>query len=404
MSKIIKVIDSRMGKGKTTFMLNHMKENHHNRFIFVTPYLDEVKRVIEHCEFIQPESEKNKTKLDHFKELISDGLSIATTHQLFKSVDLETIKLLKDWDYTLVLDEVLEVISISKLSKNEFNALEELGLIKHEGNTWVKGDDESILLKYSYEWKYAEIVRNLIRNSVEIFENKILVWLFPVDLLKCFKTTYILTFMFDGYPLKPYLELHNFNISKYSIKDMQMVDYERDNPSDLKGLINIYEGKYNDIGKGYNTFTVYWYNNILKNNPDSIIEIRDSLNNFYKNFMIKTKDKKKDSVIWTCFKEHIDTITTSGINSNNFVAHNLRATNKYGKRANLAYLVNRNYNPIIKRWLLDKGLDTNDDSFALSEMIQWIWRSRIRNGENINIFIPSERMRNLFRAYLDFFI
>jgi hypothetical protein len=33
-------------------------------------------------------------------------------------------------------------------------------------------------------------------------------------------------------------------------------------------------------------------------------------------------------------------------------------------------------------------------------MIQWIWRSRIRKGENINIYIPSMRMRNLLNAWM----
>lgn len=37
--------------------------------------------------------------------------------------------------------------------------------------------------------------------------------------------------------------------------------------------------------------------------------------------------------------------------------------------------------------------------YALSEMIQWIFRSRIRNNESINIYIPSSRMRNLLQNF-----
>lgn len=33
-------------------------------------------------------------------------------------------------------------------------------------------------------------------------------------------------------------------------------------------------------------------------------------------------------------------------------------------------------------------------------MVQWIWRSRIRKGENINIYIPSIRMRKLLDAWM----
>lgn len=39
--------------------------------------------------------------------------------------------------------------------------------------------------------------------------------------------------------------------------------------------------------------------------------------------------------------------------------------------------------------------------WALSEMIQWIWRSAIRDGEDIYIYIPSERMRNLLSDWID---
>ena len=405
MSKNIKVIDSRMGNGKTEYMIRHMKDNKDKRFIFVTPYLTEVDRVVKSCEFIPPISKrdggKHKSKLEHFKELVENGLSIVTTHQLFKSLDVESIKLLREWDYTLVLDEVLEVISVSKLSKNEFSALEKLNLIKRENNLWVKGDDEELLLGYSSDWKYSEIVKNLVRNSVEIFEDRVLVWLFPVDLLESFQITYILTYMFDGYPLRPYLELYNFNIEKSSIKDYKLVDYYKDSTSDIKPLINIIEGKLNDIGDGHSAFTIYWFETHVKNNTDMVIDIRKGLNNFYNNkIQCDMGDKKQSTILWTTFKDYMDIISVKGISDKNFLSHNVRATNDYADTYNLAYLANRNYNPIIKKWLIDKKLNTNDDSFALSEMIQWIFRSRIRKGESINVYIPSERMRNLLKAWL----
>jgi len=37
----------------------------------------------------------------------------------------------------------------------------------------------------------------------------------------------------------------------------------------------------------------------------------------------------------------------------------------------------------------------------LSELIQWVWRSAIRDGNSINIYIPSSRMRNLFIEWLN---
>ena len=43
----------------------------------------------------------------------------------------------------------------------------------------------------------------------------------------------------------------------------------------------------------------------------------------------------------------------------------------------------------------------NEDLYSLSELIQWIYRSRIRNGEKINLYIPSKRMRELLIDWLN---
>ena len=51
--------------------------------------------------------------------------------------------------------------------------------------------------------------------------------------------------------------------------------------------------------------------------------------------------------------------------------------------------------PGITQFFLQRGISIDEDLYGLSEMIQWIWRSRIRKGESINIYIPSMRMRNL---------
>lgn len=58
-------------------------------------------------------------------------------------------------------------------------------------------------------------------------------------------------------------------------------------------------------------------------------------------------------------------------------------------------------NPYIKQFFLDREVKVNEDVFALSELIQWIWRSRIRNNEPINLYIPSKRMRELLTGWLN---
>ena len=67
----------------------------------------------------------------------------------------------------------------------------------------------------------------------------------------------------------------------------------------------------------------------------------------------------------------------------------------------VAYLINVFYNPLIKSYFESMGVPIYEDLYALSQMAQWMWRSRIREGEPIHVFVPSERMRGLLKRWLD---
>jgi len=56
-------------------------------------------------------------------------------------------------------------------------------------------------------------------------------------------------------------------------------------------------------------------------------------------------------------------------------------------------------NPVLLQWL---GANTRAfrDAYALSEMIQWIWRTQIRNGEPVCVYMPSKKMRVIVGRWL----
>ena len=88
-------------------------------------------------------------------------------------------------------------------------------------------------------------------------------------------------------------------------------------------------------------------------------------------------------------------------NAYGFLACNARSTNKYGYCYNLAYCLNVYLHPSVSQFFRQKGIVIDEELYALSEMIQWIWRSRIRNNEKINIYIPSIRMRTLLNSWIN---
>ena len=105
--------------------------------------------------------------------------------------------------------------------------------------------------------------------------------------------------------------------------------------------------------------------------------------------------------MWTCFKSDIKALKDKNLTEKYWTPINARSTNSYKDRTLLCYPVNRFTNPFINKFFAKKNLELNQDLYALSEMIQWIWRSGIREMQDITIYIPSQRMRTLLKQFLN---
>ena len=86
---------------------------------------------------------------------------------------------------------------------------------------------------------------------------------------------------------------------------------------------------------------------------------------------------------------------------NNYVAINSRATNEYRDRTVVVYVANRFQNPWVSGFFKELGIEINEDKLALAELVQCIWRSAIREGKEVQLFIPSKRMRELLQDWLN---
>ena len=52
------------------------------------------------------------------------------------------------------------------------------------------------------------------------------------------------------------------------------------------------------------------------------------------------------------------------------------------------------------QYLETRGVEVNEDIWSLNEMLQWIFRSAIRVGRPINIYVPNVRMRGLLTEWI----
>jgi hypothetical protein len=64
-------------------------------------------------------------------------------------------------------------------------------------------------------------------------------------------------------------------------------------------------------------------------------------------------------------------------------------------------MINRFIDPNVGKFFAAKDIHVNEDEFALAEMLQWIWRSCIRDDQPIELYIPSRRMRELLQGWIE---
>ena len=85
-----------------------------------------------------------------------------------------------------------------------------------------------------------------------------------------------------------------------------------------------------------------------------------------------------------------------------FLPYNTRATNAYRNVEAMAYPMNVYQHGDVRSYFDEQGISTSEDLYAISPLVQWLWRSRIRKEprESITVYLPSERMRGLFLEWL----
>ena len=419
----ITVVDAICGSGKTEFCIQYMNEHgkgsgeNNKLFIYVTPYLSEIERIKSNCPELEFHDPINKGigKLESLKKLIAAGENIATTHTLFTSIDEEVLELLKWSGYTLILDEVLNVINEYPISKSDMNLL-------------LKGDLCSVedkMLKWNdscYTGKFQELKLMSDIGNIHYYRNSFLFWTITPDSFKVFDEVFVLTYLFDGQIQRYFYDLHNINynmksiIKENNIYKLVPYDAKYDNRDKLRDMLDIYEdsgkSKLNSNYAKKITETTLSSTSLRNMNTENYSRLKKNIDTFFRN---KCSATTKD-VFWTTltatapnlkgkyntFKQAKDGKSNYDKNKCNFVSHNARATNYYGDRKYCAYVYNRFMHPIEKAFFEDNNVNVDEDLLALSDLIQWIFRGSIRNNIPMKLYIPSVRMRELLYKFLNY--
>lgn len=389
----INIVDAICGSGKTSAAINMINaSDEEQRFLYITPYLDEVNRIIESCpekHFKQPEVYGTKTK--GIKFLLEKGLNIVSTHALFKNFDTEIVDLVRAMNYILIMDEVAEVVEPLDISKSDLQIV--LDKTELQDNGLLKWTDK----EYTGElWNYRRLCE---LNAVFYHNNTALLYLFPVDCFKAFRQVYILTYMFDAQVQRYYYNFYGAKFEYIGVAGDNVSNYHfvpeltvSDNEQFAKHITIEDSVTLNAIGEKPFSLSVSWYDKNIKTYSTGI------KNNIYNFFRHKSKTPSNKN-LWTVFKQYKNAIQGKGY-AKSFLSCNARATNAYSDRTAVAYMCNIFFNPILKNFFEQKGVRIEEDKWALSELLQFLFRSGIRKGEDIRLYIPSLRMRNLLKRWM----
>ena len=404
---VIKIVDDIMGSGKSTWAINHINQNPDKKFLCIVPLLSECERFKEKTDIDIIDPEKWGSKWKNFRWLVENDKNIVTTHSLIKMMDLDMLELLKSKNYVLMIDECLDVLDTYKISKDDLKIIFNEKLVSLDEDGFLVWNEE----RKPYKGVYGDIKRLCSFKSLMGFKKensdelaRIIMWNFPVDFFKCFDESYIFTYLWEGSIQKSYFDIHGIKYEKYMLDyDRQLIPHckeiEYEKRKNIVDLINIYDGKFNKIGMKIgksNPLSKSWYEDKRKKNRSIFSQLKNNTENYFRTV---TKTKSIDNM-YTVFKPYCKYVKGDGY-TKGFVSCNARGTNEFKNKKSLAYLINFFMSPDIKQFVEHYHIEFDDNLFSLSALLQWIWRSQIRDGKSIDLYIPSERMRELLKIWIN---
>lgn len=407
---MVNVCDAIMGNGKSQSAITYMNEHPEKKFIYITPYLEEANRIKHGCadlHFIEPSNKIGEYKFKkhlHTAALIKEGRNIATTHQSFMAYTPDMLEDIRKWGYTLIVDENVDVLELYSVSKEDIQLMVDGGYIAEESGRYrLTGKD--------YHGKRFSDLISMMQSRELYFistpgKEYFFYWVLPAQLFLSFEDVFILTYLFEGQSIHHFLKIFDIPYRYIGIEKTDggtgfrftesASSYLPKYITRLSGMIHILEHeKLNRIGDGYYALSMNWYER--KENTEAVEQLKKNLYNLYHNIWA---DVPSCNRIWGTYKSGQHRVKGRGY-SNAFLIFNAKATNQYRRCDHLAYLCNVFMNTNEQLFYQAYGIDVDSDMYALSIMVQWIWRSAIRDGKEIYLYIPSRRMRNILRAWIN---
>ena len=383
-------------------------------FLTVVNTLDEVDRVLSGINdgdvdkgpmFVpRDQSEANANKSEELEAMLEAKRSVVITHKLYERAGrLAEAGLLRD--YSVIIDEVPNAINTLRSVKH--GSMDEFYVEKGFLSMAKTGE-----LRVTPKWqenrdKYSDTLKDYIYNASlgrGLFYDGTgnLITSIPVSLFESVGSVTVLTFLSSGSLLTKFLELNAIEYKTDRVPGA--LRYFKQRARELLSIeaIPVLE----KVSYSYSKQSAY------KVSSKEAKTTATALKNLKQR---RLADVDPSNILLTCSKGawykkrrrgEIDETKPGAFAKDsrlfsmvNWIPNTTRGTNKYSYCSHLIYLYDQNANPILMNWM-----KVNDPAFkkqyALTEMIQWIWRSQIRNGLPVTVFLPSKKMRAILEEWL----
>jgi len=403
------IVDYPCGLGKTNALLSILEARPDLLVLVVVQTLSEVDRIISSVpkgRIYAPEGpgSLHRTKGEQLEPLVHAGRSIVITHNLYERAGILANQGAFS-SYQVIIDEVPNAVSVSDLvldpvSFKEFYidpgyfSLREGGLVVMT----YKGDDEEARLKQALD---ERLISNIRSGRLYYDGKKHFIQTIPTSLFTHADSVTVLTFLSEGSLFLKFLEKHqiDYRVLRSSKCNQEFQQRAKEN-------LKIHRMPSLDkMSFGYSKQTSY------KAKSKEVRSIRNALKNLKQRDLAGIDLK---NLIITCAKQNwfhrsgssyneakpsLFSIDSRMFKGANWLPNTTRGTNDYLHCTHAIYLYEQNANPILLNWLNANDAQFKSD-YSLTEMVQWIWRTRVRRGEPVHVYMPSKRMRGLLQAWL----
>jgi len=412
----IRIIDEPCGSGKTTGLIKELKQirddpSKKGPVIIVVPFLDEIERYQKELGkdwLPEPVSENGGKKIDALIELLKKGSNVITTHALYERFRLFEHLLAS---YDVIIDEVPTVVKQLPVYFGD-------GLRQHLLNhkQYITIDPSTNIIKSTDHWQVDKQVYESgddlhikdFMDTVEIMDVSYVELVFyvvtvPDTFFTKPKSVTILTFLFEGTQLHHWLLKQGFQFQHFwdsnelaQFKaDMNKNLYVRNITKPLKlktGFTNMTDKK----GK-IRIQVATWAKNNLKvlRKFDPNFRMDQVLVASHKNAWYGDEENK-----FSVVSNKSSLKTRSGLGKAQHTTLITRGTNRFKHLDALFLLGKVNMHPSLKKYL---GMNTQKaaDRHTLTELVQLIYRTAIRDDYPIYLLTPDQENIRILKEFLN---